>query len=272
MRRNVPLILILALVLAAGSSSTEAERIRDLKGDLPQVLYTALTKHDPAYPTFVAGDAAINPDGSINQKLIPPSAMSTLRGILDQQPVDGCIRTEEVWWDEMGVPERPTLKLAAERSDLIVLGKVVAREAGFRFFEAGQLLEVKVQEVIRGHARPDHYFVFVPVADFKAGPYRICKIDRRYVAPPDVGERVVLLVPRGQDVDDEYVDVVDGSGLVVLDEGDRVRLPRTFQEHLQRAVDSKSVLSILRNTSRPSFLDSACGSTRTTTGQHSLTS
>ena len=211
---------------------------RDLKGELPQVLYTALAKHDPAYPTFVAADAAINPDGSINEKLLPPSAISTLRGILDQEPVDGCIRTEEVWWDEMGVPDRPTLELAAQRSDLVLVGEVVAREAGFRFFEAGQLIEVTVKEVIHGNADADRYFVFIPVAKFQAGPYRICKIDRRYVAPPEIGERVVLLVPRGQDIDGEYIDVVDGSGLMVVDPNGLVRLPKSFRRAPPQGVRS----------------------------------
>jgi len=250
MRHRLPMILFLALVVAAGPSPLRAERIRDLKGELPQVLYTALAKHDPAYPTFVAAEAAINPDGSINEKLLPPSAISTLRGILDQEPVDGCIRTEEVWWDEMGVPDRPTLELAAKRSDLVLVGEVVAREAGFRFFEAGQLIEVTVKEVIHGNADADRYFVFIPVAKFQAGPYRICKIDRRYVAPPEIGERVVLLVPRGQDIDGEYIDVVDGSGLMVVDPNGLVRLPKAFEEHLHKVFDQHSVLSILRSASR----------------------
>lgn len=231
-----------------------AERTRNLQGEIPQVLYTSISKHDPAYPTFVAAAAAVNADGTINEKLIHPHAVDTLRGILDQDPVDGCIRTEEVWWDELEVPDRPSLDLAARRSHLVVVGTVIAREAGFRFFEAGQLIEVKVEEVIRGHAEDDRYFVFVPAATFQAGPYRICKIDRRYAAPPEIGERVVLLAPRAQDIGDSFIDLVDGSGLIVLEGKSRVRLPKNFSDGLQREdVDQQRVLSILREAGhRPS--------------------
>jgi len=251
-RRSWPLVAI-AFLLLASAFETDARNRRDRGIDIPLVLFTTLPQVDPAYPTFVAASAAISADGKVNTKLFHPLVVKGLERMLAREPVGGCIELGPFFWELINVPGRETLAQAAEISHLTVVGRVVDREYGFHFDEAGQLLAVEVEEVIRGESPLDHYYYFHPIAEFEAGPFRICKSDDHYPEPPKLGDRVVLMVPRPvHDLREPFLDLVTPEGVVVLAADGEVRVPSRFRQ--EKAVDqtpstAASVLELVRRES-----------------------
>jgi len=223
-------LAVVTLLLAATAAETGARIRREPAGGIPPVLSTTLPQVDPAYPTFVAASAAVSADGEVNTALFHPLVVEGLQEILARKPVEGCIQLGPFYWELINVPDRSTLRRAAKTSHLTIVGRVVDREYGFHFDEAGQLLEIEVEEVIRGEAPLDRYYYFHPVSEFEAGPHRICKSDFRYPQPPGLGDRVVLMVPRAvHDRREPFLDLETPEGVVVLAADGEVRLPDRFE-------------------------------------------
>jgi hypothetical protein len=233
MRRT---LAIAALMMAAAVPS-DARIGRDPAADIPPVLFTTLPQVDPSYPTFVAASAAISSDGKIDSDLFHPHAVRSLESLLAVESATGCNELGPVYWELTNVPDRSTLRLAARTSQLTLVGRVVEREYGFHFFEAGQLLSIEVEEVIRGDAPLDRYYYFHPIGDFQAGPYRICKSDSRYPEPPAIGDRVLLMVPRPvTDPSEPYLELETPEGVVVLAADGEIRLPDRFRPQKEEGV------------------------------------
>lgn len=236
----------MSFLLIALNTTAERAVHPEAGSELPQILYTTLSKHPSAYPTFVSATAAVNEDGTLNEKLLHPASKSTLENLLSQDAVNGCIQIEEVWWEEMGVPSRESVQTATQRSDLVARGKVVGKEYGFRFHEPGQLVEVHIEQTYKGKLSSEDLLTFIPVGTFTAGPYQICKIDRRFVQPPEIGDEVLLFVPVVERSDEPYVDLVDGSGLVVL-EAQSARMPKQFDSRDHGDLGREEVLDLVQS-------------------------
>lgn len=161
-RRPWRIVLVVLLVPSAGAE-LHSEPNRDLAGSIPPVLFSTLEKFDPTLPAFLAADAAIEADGSFSS-LVHPHSASTLQHLLsDEWWLDGCYRLSENWICETNPPDRSTLERALTNSPALLVGRVVAKGYGFQGSSAGQLLEVTVEEVVKGSMPLDTYFVFVPV-------------------------------------------------------------------------------------------------------------
>lgn len=249
-RRLLPAVVVLLLAATAVEAGTRIRR--ETPSEIPPVLFTTLPQVDPAYPTFVAASAAVSSEGEINSDLFHPHAVRSLESLLGAEPVNGCVELDSVYWELINVPDRSTLRQTADTSQLTIVGRVVGREYGFHFFEAGQLLEVEVEEVIRGEAPLDRYYYFHPVGEFEAGPYRICKSDSRYPDPPQLGDRVVLMVPRPvHNPREPYLELETSEGVVVLAADGEVGLPDTFRSRDGEPAPSTAaaVLKIVRSQS-----------------------
>jgi hypothetical protein len=245
---------LLAAVLLVGATAHQTDaRIRkhEPTGEVPPVLFTTLPRVDSGYPTFVSASAAISARGEIAANLFHPHAVRSLKAQLAEKPIDGCVQFGPVYWELINFPDRSTLSRTVETSNLTIVGRVVDREYGFMFFEAGQLIEVEVDERIRGEAPLDRYYYFHPVGEFEAGPYRICKSDDRYPAPPELGDRVVLMVPQPvHDPRERFLDIQTAEGIVVLEAGGEVRLPATLSADGGTAPSTPAaVLDIVRRES-----------------------
>jgi hypothetical protein len=64
---------------------------------IPQAIYSNLPRYDSSYPRWIAADALLREDGSLDEELVHPANLSLLRRHLDISPVDGCIRLEEFY-------------------------------------------------------------------------------------------------------------------------------------------------------------------------------
>ena len=233
----------LMLLLVALAVPAQAARRNDLAGEAPPVLYTSLSYVDPAYPTFVAADAAVTTDGQLSKRLFHPQIRTRLRRLLASPPESGCVRFGPIFV-ESPTFETFDLAKATQRSDLVMTAKVVAREYGFHFSEAGQLLEIEAQEVLKGSAPLSRYYIFLPVGQFSAGPYRICKSDHRYISPPRVGSTILILVPEIEDPGEPFLDIVLGENLIAFEKGE-ARMPASLSPDREQPVFKRPAAEVL---------------------------
>jgi len=238
------------LVLLLGPPSMASERAPKLDLDrplLPQVLYVNVEWRSAETPLFVAADAAVHSDGEINTALYPsPQARQELMGIVGQPPTDGCVRAEEFYWEGLA-PERSTLEEGGKNSELVFKATVTGRQYGFRDMEPGQLLRVVPQEVFKGQAPLGAYWIFFPAGTFEAGPFSICKIDRRYPAPPKLGDTLLLMIPEVHETALPYLELVNGESVIVLSEEDRApRVSQRYNHSLEEEVSSAEVVQRVR--------------------------
>jgi hypothetical protein len=198
---------------------------------MPEVLYNT----DPGVqgPIWISADAAIDPSGQINEKLFLPSIRSTLKSFFAQSQTDGCFIVEENFTERMNPPDRTSLDRAVLHSNLVFLGHITEVAYGFHFYIPGKLLRIKPSDVLHGKALLDFYYVFYPVAEFEAGPYRICKSDARYPsAPVLLGDELLIMVPdtRVRTATDPFLELEESSSVVVLREQGAPGLPDQFDD------------------------------------------
>lgn len=223
---TLTLLLTTLTVLPAKAERRTDHPTAEIDGEIPPILYSTVYNE---IATFVSADVAIEPDGSVNARVLDPTAQVVIRNNL-QAHSGGCVLIEEVYVSSVNPADRSTLRRALRTSELVIRATVVARDYGF--FQGpipGQLLKVEVEEAIRGAAR-DWYYVFYPVAEFQAGPYRICKTDSRMPDPPGIGEQVLLMIPSVEDPSEPFLELGDEHSVVVLDGEGLARLPATFRE------------------------------------------
>jgi hypothetical protein len=103
---------------------------------------------------------------------------------------------------------------------------------GFHFYVPGKLLRIALGEVLKGNALLDSYYIFFPVAEFSAGPYRICKTDSRYPKAPDIGDELLIMVPgtRTRSSTDPFLELEEASSVVVIPKVGAPDLPAVFKE------------------------------------------
>lgn len=200
---------------------------------IPPVVFARLPHRSADHPAFVSASAAFAADGMVNTALFAPSAGAMLGRQLDRvDPLRDCIVLDEFYVDRVNPPDRSTLAKAVQTSELILQTEVVSRDYGFESSVPGQLLRVRPVEVFKGEAPLPHYFVFLPVGTFEAGPHRFCKTDYRYPEPPEIGEQVLLLVPEVASREEPYLALDSEASIIAADEDGTVRLPLPFRDEV----------------------------------------
>lgn len=207
-------LVFLALPVLAG----EVPVRQDLGEAMPQVLYSSNAAH--SFATWVSASAALEPSGSFDERLFHPQIREKLDYHLSQEPsADGCIPYGPVYFDLVGAPDWSTRQKVFLNSELVVYGTVVGKEYGFKGSVPGQLLKLETKKVYKGDR--EHlpaYYVFFPVGEFQVEDLRICKTDNRYPPPPEIGDELIVSVPRRSNPDESLLepDLVSGHGFITL--------------------------------------------------------
>lgn len=257
MRSSWLFFLCLGAGLALASSlavPTSAEQVSPqsaevISPDIPPILNSSLHRTGP---TFVSAGVAIDASGELNATVLDEDSLRRLGTHLDNYRRGALERTDcvpygPVWVSRVNPVDRSSLRAAARTSQLVLEGTVVGRDYGFYEGDIpGQLLKVATERVMRGDSQLDWYYVFYPVGEFEAGPYTFCKTDDRYPAPPEIGDRVLLLVPEPGEPGEPFLPVEAAESIVVLGKSGEARLPKSFGEGEERRWSRSKVLSEVR--------------------------
>jgi hypothetical protein len=228
MKRPAMILLVATILMPLVGSTLEGQQ------RFPEVLYST----DPGVqsPVWISADLAIDPSGVIHEKLYSAPERSTIESYLTEPDADGCFRVAEYFESPVDPPDRSSLDRAAKHSDLVLIGRVTAAAYGFHSFVPGQLLRIEPSQVLHGEALLDFYYVFFPVGEFSAGPYRICKVDSRYPRPPDIGDELLIMVPdtHTRSLADPYLELDEASSVVAIPREGAVRLPPVFRDPAEK--------------------------------------
>lgn len=200
------------------------------------------------YPLWIDASEMLTADGKLREDLFHPHARFLIEEALKTPASDGCIHLTEYYESIVNTPDRTSLAKAARTSELILLGTVTARSFGFEGYTPGQLLRIRRDEVLKGEREAlSEYYVFVPVGEFTIGEKKICKTDKRYAEPPQIGDQVLLFVPEHFRRDDAYLTILDEHGLVTLKQTGEASLPRRLRGE---AANREQVLARVRGALR----------------------
>lgn len=245
------LTILVVLPTLAGQPQPD-RRGEESAVEIPPILNSS---HYDTIPTFVSADVAIGPDGELNTDVLDPLSEVVLGNLLDnfERGVYGpdCVKYGEVYIERVNPPDRSSLQSATRSANLILEAVVTGRDYGFyQGRVAGQLLVLEVEQVIRGSAPLDSYYVFYPVGRFEAGPYSFCKVDGRVPEPPEIGERLLLLSPSVAESQEPFLDVRDVHSFIVLDRAGKARLPPDFPEAEAGKLDREDLMAEVENLAR----------------------
>jgi hypothetical protein len=223
-------MLLLGLFLFPGWAFGSEHRLPADHSNQPRILFRP-EEGSHRYPAFVSADAALATEGTVDTSLFSPEAVDSIRSLLATSPQGGCIRAENYYESYVNPPPRATLDQAVQSSHLILLGTVVDKTFGFSGFTPGQLLHVRPDQTLKGTAKEDMYFVFIPVGDFSVGAFRICKTDTRYATPPEIGEQLLALVPKlwNSYQLNVFLNTFDEAGVLTIKEDESLSLPRRYK-------------------------------------------
>jgi hypothetical protein len=228
-RLAVTALFVTSSLLGAPADAERPREVRQAEG-IPPVIFVQLPLRTADFPMFVSSAAAITDEGEFNADLFAPSVLRMLDRYPDRfDPVAGCIVLEEFYEEWAGSPDRSSIEKAAQTAELVLTVEVVGRDFGFQHMVPGQLLRVRPERVLKGRAPLSHYFIFLPIGTFESGPYKFCKTDSRYPQPPEIGERVLLLVPVVGASEEHYLDLRTESSIVTIVDDGSASLPRPFE-------------------------------------------
>jgi len=182
-------------------------------------------------PVFVSASKAIGKDGRVSRELLPDAYDTVENYLADPWAVeDGCHHIGELIEEYMWNNNRSSIKLAAQKSSNVFTAKVVEKAFGFNHGVPGQLLRIEPSETFHGATPLASYFIFFPVGEFIAGPYKICKTDRRYPEPPAIGDEVLVMEPehRKRGPSDPFIYLDDSWSLVVFPNGKAPQLSNDY--------------------------------------------
>lgn len=216
-RPEAVFVVVLVCALVGGLNVAPTMAVSEVT--IPPVLFATLPHVDNTYPIWVSAEAAISAEGELIAELFHPHLHSRLRSYLQTppDPAKGCIPVAKLIGDPINPPDRSHLGGAIEHSSVVLLGEVVARDFGFERGLPGQLLAVRPLRTYKGDTRLDHYYFFMPVGRFSAGPYTFCKTDNRYPDPPELGDQVLIMAPTREETG-PYLNIEDANSLIVFDE------------------------------------------------------
>lgn len=241
MRRPSMILIAAAILIPLVGPVLEGQQ------ELPEVLYNSDTFVQA--PVWVSAAAAIDSDGAVNDELFADSLREIIESFFAQPNKGDCYVVEEIFESRINPPNRSTLALAVESSELVLMGRITAADYGFHFYSPGMLLRIEPSEVLHGRAPLDFYYVFFPVGNFTAGPYRICKSDSRYPRAPQVGDELLIMAPaRIRLPNDPFLELEEASSVVVVPGDAKPDLPTVFKESAKAkstpSIGSKSDLVV----------------------------
>lgn len=200
------------------------------------------------YPLFVAAARALLPDGTVDPELFHPAHAEAITELLARPATDGCI--DLAWSSSLDSPPagRDTLADALDESDNVLVGTVTGRIHGFYTDRPGVLVRFVTTETLKGGAGWSESHVFLPVGTFHVGERTLCKTNRSYPAPPELGDQLLVLFDDGWFNDESPILGVGPSDLVTLPRIGSVALPELYrrgESELERA-SSLDVLEQVR--------------------------
>lgn len=216
--------------------------------EIPPLLY--VSDPDYSHPVWVAAEAAFDASGQLDDKLFASSAAWALSGHIEDNEVGTCIELGERWAEVVNPPDLETLDRSIANTPLVVVARVMARAFGFHGDTPGQLFRLDPEEILKGEAWSDHFFVFFPVGTFTAGPHRFCKRDARFPETPELGDRLLLTVPVSEDSNEPFLDLWYGANVVVLKNDGSLRLPAAFAEQELETETASGLLEFARSAVR----------------------
>jgi len=202
-----------------------------VSAEIPPVMYANLD-FDRTYPTWVDATAAVGSDGQLDKDLFHPDHLLVLEHLLEtpEDPETGCILMEEVFESWINPPDRSSVSKAANHSALVFFGKVLSISQGFDRGVPGHMVEISPEQVLKGAAELETYYVFLPVGEVQVGPHNICKKDYRYPQPiPEPGDELLLMVPRVAEAE-PYLDLVYSTSFALLPQEGGVYLSKEYEE------------------------------------------
>lgn len=214
MRSTLSLLAIALL----GCTLASADAVPPDTSPMPQTL--SRPSFDQPYPLFVAASATVNANGQLESSNFGGSALRDVSILLEKASQSSGCYTYGAVKDAVALGEdRSDFRRALRASPVAFMAEVTGAQAGFEYGIPGQLLRLRVEEVLRGQALLAEYYYFVPVARFRVGAYEICKTDERFADPPAVGDRVLMMLARDGCCAQPYIDSHDayeGTQMTVL--------------------------------------------------------
>ncbi len=219
------------LILVMATSLVTTCSLAVEPGKIPPIYYANLEFISKDYPIWVEAEAAFGPDGEFIETLFHPVALAPLRDFLSTPPgpEKDCFDFGPRFESWVDPPDRSSLSQALEHSQLVLFGTIVDKAFGFDRGLPGQLLVVEPSKTLKSEVHLDFYMFFIPVGSFEAGPYKFCQNDFRYAEPPEIGERVVLMIPKVYDPAEPYLNLVYETSLISLSKDGEVHLPQEFR-------------------------------------------
>jgi hypothetical protein len=203
-----------------------------------------------APPTFVRLDTVFTPAGDVDPSLFSPSEARTIRAYLQLPEENGCVRLRGLIYDYVNQGPSSSLDAATRKAKLLLRGLVTAAAPGFRGTEAGTLLEITPQEVVKGFVSPrgGPYYVFVPIAFFTIKDRKYCAFNPDYPSLPEVGDQLLVFVRDTESFGSSFLPLFDGTDLIVLKKDAGVDLPRLLKSDTKlRELHAQGLMELVRS-------------------------
>jgi len=175
---------------------------------------------------WVTATHLVRADGSLEEGVVPAGYERVIQRTLHSYQEHDCVVGSDV---VRPTGDRRDLARALRSSTYAFIARVTGVAHGFRHTIAGTLFRVATDEVFKGpQSIGVEYFFFLPVGEFTAGPFRVCKRNVGYPAVlPKPGDQVLLLA-EGIPSRDNFLQIAGHNGLVVIQADGSVILPRAY--------------------------------------------
>lgn len=184
------------------------------RGAVPPVLFA----QQQGSATFVRADSVFRAAGEVDSSLFPPQDARTIGVYTELPEKDGCVRLGPVLRDYPNQRAFSSLEQATEKARMVLVATVTDRAGGFSGSEAGTLLELKPQEVLKsiGGKKEATYFAFVPIGTFKLEGRSYCATHPQYPVLPEIGDQVVVFVRDPESFSSSFLALYHGTDIVVM--------------------------------------------------------
>lgn len=150
-------------------------------------------------PLWVSVDEAFSPEGDLREGIFSSGARDTMpRQVVvsaapgePRKPGPDCLGGIANMRLPLSGPDRSLLDLTRSASR-IASGTIVAATPGFLEGLAGTLLELRVDENLKGRFSAASIFVFYPYVYHRSGRVTVCRSDLRYNLRPGAGSRALF--------------------------------------------------------------------------------
>ncbi|HET9227783.1 MAG TPA: hypothetical protein VFR31_14005 [Thermoanaerobaculia bacterium] len=168
----------------------------------------------------------------------PPGLRTAGKPAVSEIPYSACTSMLATFDHRGGEAPSSTLSDLATHSQSIVLGTITSVSQGFSSGTPASLLEVEIQEVVKGRMPGHQIHIDYLVARFRIGPYHFCNAQKGY--EPSPGDRILVF---------DYVGPADRTGTYYAPRAEQLifqspRGPLFFSPQLKSDPDLKDVTSL----------------------------